>query len=75
MQIIERIFVALILVALLPCLIGAFIRSIGPFNLLLVLAILCVAAYLRHGSAPPRAEGRRSGTGAERTPILPRGDH
>ena len=73
MQTVERLILALIILSLLPCLVGALIHAIGTFNLLLVLGVLSVTAYLRHGSRAPSA-ARRKTAGAERTPLLPKGD-
>jgi hypothetical protein len=73
MQTFERLVIAVIVLALLPCLAGALVRAIGTFNLVLILAILGAVAYLRRGSKPPSAGGRRGGHGAERTPLLPGG--
>ncbi|HXQ26822.1 MAG TPA: hypothetical protein VN822_10475 [Candidatus Acidoferrales bacterium] len=64
----------LIALSYLPGLMGAIVRSVGIFQLLVVLGILCVVAYLRHESRPPAAGRRRGGSGAERTPLLPKGD-
>jgi hypothetical protein len=64
----------LIALMCLPCLLGAIVRSVGIFHLLVVLGILSVVAYLRQQSRPPSAGRRRRGSGAERSPLLPKGD-
>jgi len=60
--------------AMLPCLVGATVRAVGIAGLLIVFGILCAVAYLRQQSRPPLAARRKSGSGAERTPLAPRGD-
>lgn len=74
MQLFERLLALAIVLALLPCVVGSIIHSIGTVELLLMLAIWSVAAYLRNGSRPPIAGGRRAGKGAERIPLPPKGD-
>lgn len=64
----------LIALMFLPCLLGAVVRSVGTFHLLVVLGILSVVAYLRQQGRPPSAGRRRGGSGAERTPLIPKGD-
>jgi hypothetical protein len=64
----------LIALTYLPCLLGAIVQTVGVFRLLVVLGILSVIAYLRHESRPPSAGRRRGGSGAERTPQIPKGD-
>ncbi|MGA2116679.1 MAG: hypothetical protein ABSH56_18220 [Bryobacteraceae bacterium] len=73
MQTFEKLIITLIVLSLLPCLIGAIIHAIGTVNLLLVLGIVSFVAYLRHESRVPAA-GKRRTAGAERSPLLPKGD-
>ncbi len=73
-QTFERLVMALIILALLPCLVSAIVRAIGTFDLLLILSILAVVAYLRQGAGAPAAGRRRTVSGAERTPLAPKGD-
>ena len=73
MQTFEKLLVTLIVLSLLPCLIGAIIHAIGTLNLLLALGALSFVAYLRHGSRVPAA-GKCRTAGAERSPLLPKGD-
>lgn len=63
---------ALIAVMLLPCLIGAIVQAVGTFRLLITFGILCIVAYLRHENRAPVAGQRKAG--AERTPLIPKGD-
>ena len=74
MQVFERLVTVLAVLVLLPCVLGAIVRSVGTVHLLLVLGILCIIAYLRQQSRPPSAGRRRGGSGAERSPLLPKGD-
>jgi len=74
MQTFERLIMVLIIVMLLPCLIGAIIHAVGTVNLLLILGVVSFVAYLRNGSRSSSAGRRRSNSGAERTPLTPKGD-
>jgi hypothetical protein len=74
MQLIERLVMVLIMLALLPCLLGAIVRAIGTLDLLLVFGILGVVASLKRGGRPPSAGGRRMTSGALRTPLAPKED-
>ncbi|MGA2184920.1 MAG: hypothetical protein ABSH47_18020 [Bryobacteraceae bacterium] len=74
MQSFERLIMVLVVLALLPCLIGAIIHAIGTVHLVLILGILCIVAYLRNGNRVPAAGRHRTTGGAERTPLIPRGD-
>jgi len=73
MQIFEKLIITLIVLSFLPCLFGAIIHAIGTLNLLLMLGVVSFVAYLRHGSRVPAA-GKRKTAGAERLPLLPKGD-
>ncbi len=74
-QLFERLVMALMILAILPCLLGAIMRAIGTLNLLLVLAILCVVGYLRHAPRTPIAgDKRRNISDALRRPITPKED-
>jgi hypothetical protein len=73
MQTVEKLIVTLIVLTLLPCLIGAIIHAIGTLDLLLILGALSFVAYLRQGHRVPAA-GKRGTAGAERSPLLPKGD-
>jgi hypothetical protein len=64
----------LIAVMMLPCLLSAIVQAIGTFHLMLGFGILCVVAYLRHQNRAPVAGRRKAGAGAERTPLIPKGD-
>lgn len=64
----------LIAFTFLPCLLGAIVQAVGVFHLMLVLGILSVIAYLRQQSRPPSAGRRRGGPGAERSPLIPKGE-
>jgi len=64
----------LIALSYVPCLLGAIVHAVGTFRLLVILGILSVVAYLKHESRPPSAGRRRGGSGAERTPQIPKGD-
>jgi hypothetical protein len=64
----------LIALMFLPCLVGTIVHAVGIFRMLLVLGILSVIAYLRRQDRPPTAGRRRGGSGAERTPLIPKGD-
>jgi hypothetical protein len=74
MQSFERLIIVLIFLPLLPCLLGAIAHAIGTVNLLLMLGVVSVVAYLRHGNRAPSAGRRRTTGGAERSPLLPKGD-
>ena len=65
---------ALIALMLLPCLLGAIVQAVGTFHLLLAFGILCVVAFIRHQNKAPVAGRRKAGAGAERTPLIPKGD-
>jgi hypothetical protein len=73
-QSVERLVVILIVLSLLPCLIGAVIRAVDTFNLLLLFGILVVVAYLKRGGGTGRAPRVRGSAGGERTPLLPHED-
>jgi hypothetical protein len=75
MQTFERLIMVLIILTLLPCLVGAVLHAIGTFNLLLILGILSFVAYLRLGNRVPSVGRRRTTGGAERSPLLPKGDN
>jgi hypothetical protein len=64
----------LVVLMMLPCLLGAIVHSVGIFRMLLVLGVLSVIAYLRQQNRAPSAGRRRGGSGAERSPLLPKGD-
>ena len=74
MRLFEQLLMALIILALLPCLVGAIIRAIGTLDLLLALGILCALAILKRGCRAPSAGGRRMASGALRTPLAPKED-
>jgi len=74
MQSFERLIMALLVLMLLPCLIGSIIHAVGTINLLLILGVVSVIAYLRHGNRMPSAGRRRPSSGAERSPLMPKGD-
>ena len=74
MQSFERLVIVLVILVLLPCLLGAIVHAIGTLDLLLILGILSVAAYLRQGRRAPSAGGKRVISGAERSPLMPKGD-
>ena len=73
-QVFERLLLALVILSFLPCLVGAIIHAIGTMNLLLILGVVSFVAYLRHGNRPPSVGRRRTTGGAERSPLLPKGD-
>jgi len=73
MQTFEKLLITLIVLSLLPCLVGGIIHAIGTVKLLLILGIVSFVAYLRHGNRAPSA-GRHKTGGAERSPLLPKGD-
>jgi hypothetical protein len=64
----------LIALSYLPCLLGAMVHAVGIFHLLVILGILGVVAHLREQTRSPSAGRRRGGSGAERSPLLPKGD-
>lgn len=72
-QMFERLAVFLVVLLLLPYLLGAIIHAVGTVNLLLILGVVSVVAYLRHGGRTPSL-GRRRTSGSERTPLIPKGD-
>ena len=73
-QLFEHLVMVLIMLALLPCLLGAIIRAIGTLDLLLVLGILCAVAYLRYGHRAPSGDRRGTISGVLRRPITPKED-
>ncbi len=72
MQTFESLLGMVVILVMLPCLLGAVVRAVGTFDLLVVLAILSVVGFLRHQNRAPSAGRRR--TASERTPLLPKGD-
>jgi hypothetical protein len=63
-----------IAIKLLPCLLYAIVQAIGTLRLMLAFGILCVVAFLRHQDRAPMAGRRKAGSGAERAPLIPKGD-
>ena len=74
METYAKLIGALIALMLLPCLLSAIMQAIGTFRLMLGFGILCVVAYLRNQNRAPMAGRRKAGSGAERTPLIPKGD-
>lgn len=64
----------LIAVMMLPCLLAAIVQAIGTFRLVLGFGILCVVAFIRQQNKAPLAGRKKAGAGAERTPLIPKGD-
>ena len=72
-RIFEWLFAAILVLALLPCLVRIIVQTIGPVLLLAVIVALVVGAYRSLERNRPRSTAPRSGGGSERTPILPGG--
>jgi hypothetical protein len=74
MQMFERLVTVLVVLLFLPYLLGAIVQTVGTGNLLLILGVASVVAYLRRGGGAPPAGRRRTGSGSERTPLMPKGE-
>jgi hypothetical protein len=73
-KIFEWLFAAILVLALLPCLVRIIVQTLGPVLLLAVIVGLVVGAYRSLERNRPRPTTPRGGSGSERTPILPGGE-
>ena len=72
-KVFEWLFAAILVLALLPCLVRIMVQTLSPILLLAVIVGLVVGAYRSLERNRPRATTPRGGAGSERTPILPGG--
>jgi hypothetical protein len=69
----ECLFAAIVVLALLPCLVSIVVHTLGPVLLFAAIVGLVAGAYSSLERSRPRATTPRNGGGSERTPILPGG--
>lgn len=73
-KIFEWLFAAILLVAVLPCLVSVVVHALGPILVAAIIVGLVVGAFRSLERTRPRTSAPRGGAGSERTPILPEGD-
>jgi hypothetical protein len=73
-NIFEWLFAVIVVLAILPCVVGIVLHTLGPVLVTVGIVALIVGAYRSYERARPRTGRRGNGTGGERTPIVPRED-
>ena len=74
-KVFEWLFTAILVLALLPCIVSIVVHTLGPFLLLVAIIAAIFGAFRSYERIRPRGTTSRSGSSSERTRILPGGDH
>ena len=74
LNLLKKIGSSLIALLLLPTVISRLIDMSDPTALAIALCLLCLPAYFIRERRLKRSERPRRAGGAERTPVLPRGE-
>ena len=72
-KIFEWLFAAILVLALLPCIVSIVIHTLGPVLITVGIVAVVIGVYRSLDRARRRTTKPRNTAGGERTPILPRG--
>ena len=73
-KILEWLFAAIVVLAILPCIVRIVLHTLGPVLVTAAVVAVIIGVYRSLDRARPRTTKTRKNSGNERTPILPRGD-
>jgi hypothetical protein len=73
-KIFEWLFAAIVVLAVLPCVVSIVIHTLGPILITVGMVAVVIGVYRSLDRARGRSPKARDGGGGERKPILPRGD-
>lgn len=73
-KVFEWLFAAIIVLALLPCIVIIVVHTLGPVLVAVGIVAVIIGVYRSLDRARPRATKPRNSAGGVREPILPRGD-